>query len=555
MNLYNLLNIKNTTDINSIDAIYNNIKNKTTEIEFAWKVLRDEYYNLIYKKYNDIDLLFKSGFIKDTLTPEQINFINSYSTTLPITPYNKLLGKIDDNKKQIVLLSTGGFNPIHEGHIEMMELAKKELEKRGFDVIGGYFSISHRDYINTKKDVYNNEFERLQNAQLKISNHEWLMIDPFESIFMPTYVNFTEIIKRLKIFLNKYLSKNIEIAYVFGADNAEFMYCFEQKGIGVCVNRDKNNNLFIKIKNKLENPNCIFINNNSNTSKLSSRNIRKKEIKKNKKYNGKYIIRNEEELPFNNLNYNVKEAQKETFKLFQNILQLYLPEIKVIPKILKHQLSKANVELENKQTISLDTYFKGTYNLEVSRCFELSDKQLTYTNLIGRNSLNLNQQIKNIIPGNYILVDDDTVSGNTLKTIINLLPKNIIINDYYFLAQENDIFDVVDFRDFILGANNGGLMIRTKNEIFRVPYLYPYIDLNSRASIPIDKQLDFSLEILKLNLLFYKSIDDTIEIKDLSEDFQKLATYMGFKITDKIIDFINWHIEIILFLKKIKKSC
>lgn len=555
MNLYNLLNIKNTTDVNSIDAIYNNIKNKTTDIEFAWKVLRDEYYNLIYKKYNDTDLLFKSGFIKDTLTPEQINFIDSYSATLPITPYNKLLGKIDDNKKQIVLLSTGGFNPIHEGHIEMMELAKKELEKRGFDVIGGYFSISHRDYINTKKDVYNNEFERLQNAQLKISNHEWLMIDPFESIFMPTYVNFTEIIKRLKIFLNKYLSKNIEIAYVFGADNAEFMYCFEQKGIGVCVNRDKNNNLFIKIKNKLENPNCIFINNNSNTSKLSSRNIRKKEIKKNKKYNGKYIIRNEEELPFNNLNYNVKEAQKETFKLFQNILQLYLPEIKVIPKILKHQLSKANVELENKQTISLDTYFKGTYNLEVSRCFELSDKQLTYTNLIGRNSLNLNQQIKNIIPGNYILVDDDTVSGNTLKTIINLLPKNIIINDYYFLAQENDIFDVVDFRDFIFGANNGGLMIRTKNEIFRVPYLYPYVDLNSRANIPIDKQLDFSLEILKLNLLFYKSIDDTIEIKDLSEDFQKLAAYMGFKITDKIIDFINWHIEIILFFKKNKKSC
>ena len=549
MDLYNILNISNSTEIKYIDSIFENIENKTNNTEFAWKILRDEYYNLIYKKYNDINLLYKAGFIKDNLTLQQIKFIDTYNTKLPITPYNKILDKINENKKQIVLLSTGGFNPIHAGHIEMMELAKKELEKRNFDVIGGYFSISHSDYINTKKNVKNNQFERIENAQLAVANHNWLMIDPFESIFMPTYVNFTEIIKRLKKFLNKYLSKNIEIAYVFGADNAEFMYCFEQKGIGVCVNRDKNNEIFNKTKNKLESDNCIFINNDNYTSKLSSRNIRKKQEQKQKEYKGKYIIRNEEELPFINLNYNIKKIQEENFKLFQNILQTYLPKITVIEKKLKKQLTKADSELKNKQTISLDTYFKGTYNLEVSRCFELSDNQLKYTKLVGRNYLDLNSQINKIKSGTYTLVDDDTVSGNTLKTITELLSKNIIIDNYYFLAQENEIFDVVDFRDFILGAENGGLMIRTKDKIFKVPYLYPYVNLTSRANIPTDKQLDFSLEVLKLNLSFYKSIKNTIKIKDLSKDFQELAEYIGFKNTDNIIDFINWQIEIILFLK------
>ena len=45
--------------------------------------------------------------------------------------------------KNIILVTTGGFSPIHEGHLHTLNIAKKELEKKGYHIAGGYLSPSH----------------------------------------------------------------------------------------------------------------------------------------------------------------------------------------------------------------------------------------------------------------------------------------------------------------------------------------------------------------------------------------------------------------------------
>lgn len=89
----------------------------------------------------------------------------------------------------------------------------------------------------------------------------------------------------------------MQVTYVFGGDNAEFMYCFEHKGIGICVEREGYSEKFTEMKKKFKGRNNFFISNKSIVSTYSSRDIRKRQGYKYKtsnysKEDGDYVIRN-----------------------------------------------------------------------------------------------------------------------------------------------------------------------------------------------------------------------------------------------------------------------
>lgn len=538
MNLYNILNIDINTKYNEIDEKYRNIPNKTKEQYFAWKILRDKYYSQIYRKYLNEDIVYDTGFIDDKLNLNDIDF---YKLNLLTTPFFKILNNIKDAKNPVVILSTGGFCPIHDGHLYMMEEAKKILEINGYDVVGGYFSPSHDNYVLNKPNVSISSSHRIYNCQKAVINSDWIMIDPFEANYIKTYVNFTEIINRLELYLRKYVNKKIKVAYVFGADNAEFMYCFEDQGIGICVDRNGYHDLFLKMKNKLNGKNNFYIEDNLSSTNLSSRNIRKETISKNieNKKTGTYIIRDEGLLPFKKISKGLfkhklvfaqKVAIEELEKLFKKELNINVKKV-----IVKEQLDKAKCDLQNKNTISLDTYYKGTYNLKVSRQFELSDLQSHFTKIVNRTKIE--------IPcGNYILVDDDSVSGETIKEVNRSCLQNVNITENYFLASQysDEIFDVVDFRDFIIGSKDGGLLVRINNKKnIRVPYINPFVSLFTRANIPLDREKYVSSKIIDININFYSSINKNIKLKDLSEDTIYLFTLMGYDKEDCILNILK----------------
>ncbi len=398
------------------------------------KILKDEYYSEVYKKYLNIDTVVKAGFILDEFNLDE----DFYNLDLLTTPVSKILENLEktDLDNPVVLLTTGGFDPIHEGHLYMMEFAKETLEKNGYNVVGGYFSPSHESYVSTKPYSKTSTYERVNLCQEVVKDSTWLMIDPWESMYVKTYINFTDVIKRLEIYLQKHVNPKIKVAYVFGGDNSEFMYCFENKGIGVCVEREGHSEKFEEMKKLFTGKNNFFISNKSVVSSYSSRTIRQKSTYNilEKEYideNGDYVIRDEGLIPFSNYNVNLEVLEKARKEFLKDLINLFLDafenklNIKTID--MQKQLEIAQNILKDKNTISLDTYYKGVFNIETSRLFDVSDIQKKYIKLIGRIGFNsIEEQIQKIDKGNYILVDDDSATGKTIREVMSLLPEKLI---------------------------------------------------------------------------------------------------------------------------------
>ncbi len=555
--LWEILNLDKDFKCADVDIAYSKIKNKTDKVKLAWKILRDEYYSKVYKKYLSIDIVIKAGFILDSIDLEDINY---YNLNLLTTPVGKIIENIKDKdiSNPVILLTTGGFDPIHDGHLYMMDFAKKALEEKGYNVVGGYLSPSHESYVSTKPYYKINAYERLHLCQECIKDSNWLMIDPWESIYVKTYINFTDIIQRLEQYLRKHVNPNIQVAYVFGGDNAEFMYCFENKGIGICVEREGYSEKFNQMKNKFKGKNNFFINNKSIVSTYSSRHIRQRKgydynNQNYSKEDGDYVIRNEGMTPLVNYKQNVNEEilqkahEKFLKQLVELIRQAFNNQLDVKTINMEEQLKKAYSILEGKQTISLDTYYRGTYDIETSRLFDISDIQRKYISLIGRIGHDtVKNQIQKIKDGNYILVDDDSATGKTIREVMSNLPERINIEQIFLLASMGNekIFDIVDLRDFIIGAENGGLVVRLPNEkIARSPYMLPYVSLKTRATISASKEMEFSIKLWEINKEFYQKIGGNITLGQTDKGFKKLMNYIGFKDDTLLVDICDWHIK------------
>ena len=76
--------------------------------------------------------------------------MHSNSTT-DITILRSNLTRANPNRENVVLIKTGALNPVHRGHISNMIKAKQYLEDvQGYNVIGGYLSPTHDQYVSGK---------------------------------------------------------------------------------------------------------------------------------------------------------------------------------------------------------------------------------------------------------------------------------------------------------------------------------------------------------------------------------------------------------------------
>ena len=126
------------------------------------------------------------------------------------------------------------------------------------------------------------------------------------------------------------------------------------------------------------------------------------------------------------------------------------------------------------------------------------------------------------------------------------LPERINVEQIYLLASmlNEKIFDIVDLRDFIIGVQNGGLVVRLPNkEVVRSPYMLPYVSLKTRASIPASKEMEMSIKLWKMNKKFYQEIGGNISLKETDVGFKKLMNYIGFDDNALLVDICDWHIS------------
>ncbi|KAK9077611.1 hypothetical protein SSX86_005948 [Deinandra increscens subsp. villosa] len=90
-------------------------------------------------------------------------------------------GSSDSNtmgKVNVVLVSTGSFNPPTFMHLRLFELARDALNSKGFHVVGGYMSPVNDAY--KKKGLLPAE-HRISMCQLACKSSEFIMVDTWEA--------------------------------------------------------------------------------------------------------------------------------------------------------------------------------------------------------------------------------------------------------------------------------------------------------------------------------------------------------------------------------------
>jgi Cytidylyltransferase-like len=600
IDLFGLLGIDKTTNRTEVDEAYLRIENPTGDQFTAWKLLRDEAYSALYQSTGSILKAVEAGFVVDSMSFDQITSTD-YSSKLCVTPTFKIKSNIQgiqDDLPLIVLVTTGAFSPLHYGHLSMMETARKALQAQGRHVVGGYISPSHDAYVSTK---YNGEASlsaahRTHIARKAVDSSDWLMVDPWEGSYLPTDVNFTDVIRHIKDHLRfVFPGQPVEVYYVFGADNACFTRVLQYMDGGVCVSRSSSFNPRPSIfagEGIVDNSRLIFVRSDDETSDFSSTAVRKWKPQLMPKdasidYFGwkKTLITDDLDVPLPPQNYIIRDdiewalaqyfvgnfpedvlAAADTFKfglkklIESSFANAVLPdrsrEIRVFFYSQAEQYKVAKHIESASPTLNIDTATNDGKGINFSRMFEISDSQFRPTGLISRPGYApIEEQIRSINPGVYTFLDDDIASGATLNLFMGMLPETVTIGSIRTLfshsrrilsdSNQHECLDVVDVRDFLLGSRAGGLVVGGigDNDMVRAPYVEPFVNLNSRAYIPLSMCRSFSIGVWQLNYDFYKALDNKFTLAEASKEFRELMLRLGFDNTDTLHEIAGYYLD------------
>lgn len=485
-----------------------------------WKlirIVREPFYNIIYKNNKSLNYIEKAGFFFSKFDGV-INW-DEHSNIL-CTPINFLSYPKDKTKRSCVLIATGAMSPLHEGHIDMIKAASKAASENGYEVLGSYLSPGHDEYIKEKTgDQWISIHDRLKYASNLIKDEKNIALDPWEGVFAPGAVNFTSVVHRLSLYLKKHFKYNVDILFVCGSDNQRFSLVFKDKpGFGtVIVTRPGH----MTIDPEFICSNTIVAECNN---PMSSSQIRKEGFKK----------------VFYPKQVNVRITKKKDI-LAHDIISNYFTFTQL--HLVDEQILQFIDVKKNKQILNLDTE-TNQYNgisLDISRKYDLfGQKFISYTHR-PETKFTIDEQISNLKEKEYYLFDDDICSGRTMKFVENKLKENNIkvVGKLSFITS-NRFTEVLDAKDFIL-SNENGLVTMYKGSLIRVPYMYPFVCPATRASIT--KPMDFSIDMWKMNYKMFK--EQTIE----SEKMLWL-TNLGFTPETKIKDVCKYYINLLTHIKK-----
>jgi nicotinic acid mononucleotide adenylyltransferase len=506
-------------------------------MEIIDKINEDYYYADLYKKYGR-EFLEEAGWFPDT---SEIGFLSRVFLHEIVTPVNHLIrdNKLKNANKPCVLINTGSFCPMHAGHIEMMECAKRELEQIGFDVVGGYLSPGHDEYIFSKNKEQAIPINyRIQLINDAIKDIDWLSVDPWEGIFTDVAINFTEVVRRLELYLKDILGHDVPVFFVCGGDNARFALSFLDKGNCVVVNRPGYEDRFNKYKEQIGyHQDRIFFAEGGNS--MSSTEVRKT-FKWNRPQKKKLQLR------------------VSNHDLDKEIIELLKPHYSSINL---HDMGIQRMRFwddnHTKNVISLDSLIDGptnsnhSFNLEISRKYDFFGmNKLGYTRRPG--SKPFSEQIEVIDKAiSYYLFDDDIHTGGTMRFAKKLLEDNgIRVCGIKSSNINNSEDEILDARDFIFGLKNSGLVIQVPGghehgSAVRVPYVYPFVDPTSRCSI--DKPLDFSIQVWEMNVKYWSKFSDTLA--DRPHLWKLFNGINGVGLETKISDICKYYANYLINLK------
>jgi len=100
-------------------------------------------------------------------------------------PEHRLLAMKNEGRKQVILVGSGAYNPIHKMHLRNFYIARKYLEEHTtYEVLGGLVSPAHATEVRSKYRQRPREIippkHRLAMARKAVGDSTWLTVDPWE---------------------------------------------------------------------------------------------------------------------------------------------------------------------------------------------------------------------------------------------------------------------------------------------------------------------------------------------------------------------------------------
>jgi hypothetical protein len=199
--------------------------------------------------------------------------------------------------------------------------------------------------------------------------------------------------------------------------------------------------------------------------------------------------------------------------------------------------------------LSLDACTAADHHLRLSRRFGCCDGQVRAHGLDGRpGTPTLAAQAAAVAPGMYTLVDDDIASGFTMAQVTAALPEGVkvraevsLLRDVPPTQETDDPLDVVDLRDLLLGARDGGLVVELPGGLARAPYALPYVNPHTRAKVPPSAAMSFSVAVWHLNLDFHNA--SGLRVAHADPACRELAHRAGFADDATLADVCAWHLD------------
>lgn len=400
-----------------------------------------------------------------------------------------ILNKMKTKEKGIIIALSGCFSPLHQGHLNAISLARNHFESLGFNVIGSILYPAHDSYVNVKQGgkaqcLIKNRLEQIDRLIHLNKEEEFIFVDDFPALALKNEINFPFLIDRLQAYGKHF---NCETAFVVGGDNAKFAYAFQNSETHIVIVNRKDN---VRIDYSYCTKTKIYRIKDNLYSDLSSTKIRAEKPL--------YLVRDDSELAIGvEKRYFVRDfckllgkyvdaevkcfSAKEQIEYVKNFLHITFPKMKIL---------------------SLDKWFKGDFNLDISRVFQLAGDQTNPICYRIREAESLKAWIQ--LNDDFIILDDDSASGGTsnclTKTIFEICPKKkfhfMSMDKIFNVHQFRPVYDIVDMRDFIPNAKFGGLLCSDdKGDLAREIYLHPKVQLEKRMKLKSDIVLDFSEEL------------------------------------------------------------
>jgi hypothetical protein len=194
---------------------------------------------------------------------------------------------------------------------------------------------------------------------------------------------------------------------------------------------------------------------------------------------------------------------------------------------------------EERDVISLDAMLPGTRELGVSRLFALGGYQ-AMGHVARPGARPLVAQIAAIPAGDYVLGDDDRMTGGTLAAVRAMLPPIVRIHGTRLAVEHDDDEEVADSRDFLIGTDDGGLVVElARRQIGRAPYVLPYVDPAVRCSVPASQAATFSRKVWSLAERTFRGTN--LRIENLPAPSRVTMELFG---SDRLLeDVCRWHAD------------